>query len=151
MNRIDIGWEGIEPLPWEGRAASFCEKALSLRGIDGWDLSLAFMDDGRMRDLNREYRSKDEPTDVLSFEMGERYVDPEAGERYLAGDVAISLDRLKANASEFGVGEDEELKRLILHGILHLGGMDHEDDSPERPMLALQETILEKLKEERIL
>ena len=151
MNRVEVGWDGIEAQPWEGRAIAFCEKALALRGVDGWDLSLAFMGDGRMRELNRDFRSKDEPTDVLSFEQGERYQDPEAGERFLAGDVAVSLERLKANALEFGVGEDEELKRLLLHGILHLSGMDHEDASPERPMLALQESLLEKLREERIL
>jgi probable rRNA maturation factor len=61
----------------------------------------------------------------------------------MAGDIVISLDMLTQNARYFSVSENDELKRLLVHGILHLEGMDHEDNDPARPMLVLQEQILE--------
>ncbi len=151
MNRVDVSVLDIEEPDWMDKAASFAAKALSALGIDGWDLSLAFTSDGPMGELNGRWRGKEGPTDVLSFRMGERVRDEEAGERWLAGDIVISLDSLAANAERFSVAPDEELKRLILHGILHLNGMDHEDNDPSRDMLRLQEEILLDLAEERIL
>jgi rRNA maturation RNase YbeY len=58
------------------------------------------------------------------------------------GDIVISLETLKTNAAYFHVDEDEELRRLIIHGILHLAGFDHPTNNPEEPMLVLQEKIL---------
>ena len=72
----------------------------------------------------------------------ERYTDEEGTEWFTAGDIVISLDSLKKNCSDFEVSEDEELKRLLIHGILHLAGYDHSDNSPEQEMLKLQERIL---------
>jgi len=66
----------------------------------------------------------------------------------LAGDIVISIDTLFRNADEFNVAVDEELKRLLIHGILHLSGMDHSDNSPEQEMLKLQESILTDLLKE---
>ena len=82
---------------------------------------------------------------MLSFEQGDRYRDAEGRERFLAGDIVISLDALSRSAEEFGVSPDEELRRLLVHGILHLSGMDHEDNAPSRPMLHRQEEILRAL------
>jgi probable rRNA maturation factor len=65
--------------------------------------------------------------------------------RYLPGDLVISLETLKENARYFRVTEDEELRRLVIHGVLHLDGMDHEDNEPFRPMLRFQEELLVKL------
>ncbi|MCE1207515.1 MAG: rRNA maturation RNase YbeY, partial [Spirochaetia bacterium] len=88
-----------------------------------------------------EYRSIDAPTDVLSFSMGEWYED--AGQKiYRAGDIVISIPALYRNAEEFHVAPDEELKRLLIHGILHLEGMDHETNDSSEPMLIQQEAIL---------
>jgi probable rRNA maturation factor len=76
-------------------------------------------DDGELRRLNREFRGKDYATDVLSF--------PEDG----GGEIAISFDRAVAQAAEMGHSVEAELRILMLHGALHLAGMDHEHDNGE--------------------
>jgi probable rRNA maturation factor len=68
-------------------------------------------------------------------------------EPYLPGDIVISLDALRENAGFFKVSEDEELRRLIIHGILHLAGNDHASNDPGEPMLVKQENILETIGE----
>jgi len=151
MNRIDVSVEGIPLPPWQDKIADFALKALAELGIDGWDVSFLVCDDSFMSDLNGRYRGKDGPTDVLSFEQGERFEDPEAGSRFLAGDIAISTDTLFRNAEAFGVAADEELKRLILHGLLHLSGLDHGSNEASEPMLERQESLLRSLASERIL
>lgn len=150
MNSISIDWRDMDEPLWLGRADRFANLVLESLDKDNWDLSLLFCGDEFMRALNRDYRKKDEPTDVLSFPMGDTI---EKGERsvFLAGDIVISIPALQRNAEEFGVSADEELKRLIVHGILHLSGMDHEDNSPTQPMLLEQEALLGKIQGETIL
>jgi probable rRNA maturation factor len=144
-NAVEVSVEGIGTPPWLDRARDFALALLSRMGKEGWDLSILICDDAFIRGLNRQYRDRDEATDVLSFEQGEAYRDPEGAERFLAGDIVISLDALARNAEEFGIPKDEELRRLIAHGVLHLSGMDHEDNEPSRPMLQLQEQLLREL------
>ena len=79
--------------------------------------------DREIRALNRRFRAKDAATDVLSF--------PSGSENGAAGEIAISLDRAAAQAREHGHSLDEEVRILMLHGVLHLAGMDHENDSGE--------------------
>ena len=67
----------------------------------------------------------------------------------VTGDIAISLPALRRNADAYGVSENEEMKRLLVHGLLHLAGMDHGRGKSGK-MLALQETLLDKLRTERI-
>ncbi len=141
-NRVEVSAEGVGTPDWLERTKAFALAVLAFQGKEGWDLSMLVCDDAFIRGLNRQYRDKDEPTDVLSFEQGDSYRDPEGNERFLAGDIVISLDALARNAGEFGISRDEELRRLIAHGILHLSGMDHEDNDPSRRMLLLQEEIL---------
>lgn len=145
MNVVEISVEGIGTPVWLERARAFALAVLSRLGKDGWDLSILICDDSFIRGLNRQYRDRDEATDVLSFEQGDLYRDPQGSERYLAGDIVISLDALARSAEEFGISRDEELRRLIAHGVLHLSGMDHEDNDPSRPMLLLQEELLRDL------
>lgn len=78
--------------------------------------------DAHMRRLNREFRGKDATTDVLSFPAH-----PEAGSGR-AGDIAISLARARAQARQFGHSTEREIRILMLHGLLHLLGQDHEND-----------------------
>jgi len=144
-NAVEVSVEGIGTPPWLDRARDFALALLSRMGKEGWDLSILICDDAFIRGLNRQYRDRDEATDVLSFEQGEAYRDPGGAERFLAGDIVISLDALARNAEEFGIPKDEELRRLIAHGVLHLSGMDHEDNEPSRPMLQLQERLLREL------
>ena len=122
--------EGVEAPLWLSKIEPFIQD------------SVLFCKDDFIQKLNKEYRSMDNPTDVLSFESGEKYTDEEGTEWFTAGDIVISLDSLKKNCSDFEVSEDEELKRLLIHGILHLAGYDHSDNSPEQEMLKLQERIL---------
>lgn len=151
MNDVQISAEGIEAPEWLPGAAAFALLVLEALGVDGWDLSLLVCDDPFIRELNRRYRDKDEATDVLSFEQGGHYRGPEGEERFLAGDIVISLGGLSRNVADFGVGKDEELRRLVIHGILHLSGLDHEGNDPAEPMLARQEELLASLGGEAIL
>ena len=155
MNTVDVTIEGIEAPEWLSTAARFCEKILAELKIDGWEVSLLFCDDSFMQELNRQYRGKDEPTDVLSFaafadneEKG--FSSPSDYATITAGDVVVSLDTLKRHAQEFSVSENEELKRLLIHGILHLTGMDHASNSPEEEMLRTQEELMKQMAGETI-
>ena len=100
------------------RFAARARRAARLRG----DVGILVAGDGRLRALNRRFRRKDKPTDVLSF--------PAAGHGQ-AGDIAISATTARRNARHFGHPLADELKILILHGMLHLVGYDHERDQGE--------------------
>jgi probable rRNA maturation factor len=145
MNRVDVHAEEV-PLPvWAEKLSVFSLNVLDSLGKTNWDLSILLCNDAYIRTLNAQYRGLDEPTDVLSFSLGETLPDEAGLIRYLPGDIVISLETLEENARYFCVNADEELRRLVIHGILHLDGMDHEDNEPFRPMLQLQEELLEKL------
>lgn len=150
-NRIDVGCEeGMASPAWIPAVEPFVAKVLSSLDLEGWELSVLFCSDDFIRNLNAQYRTIDAPTDVLSFEQGDEYVDDEGHTWFSAGDIVISLSALMRNCEDFSVTPDEELKRLLVHGILHLDGMDHTDNSPEQEMLKLQESLLESLSSERV-
>jgi probable rRNA maturation factor len=149
MNQVSVDIQGVSEPAWLDQAEKFIQRVLKTLGHDQWDLSIVFCDDPFISNLNQEYRHKEGPTDVLSFDQGEWY-EGENGRRYLAGDVVLSLDTLARNALEFGVSQDEELRRLLVHGILHLSGADHGTNEAAEPMLIEQESILVSLAEERI-
>lgn len=86
----------------------------------GRDFHCLITGDAEIRSLNRQFRAKDAATDVLSFPSGEK--NP-------IGDIAISLARARAQAKEHGHSTEEEICILLLHGVLHLLGMDHEIDN----------------------
>lgn len=143
--------ENCEKPLWFENVKPFITKVLENLQKDHWELSVLFCNDKFIWDLNKQYRQIDNATDVLSFEQGDEYTDENEENWFTAGDIVISLDTLKTNCAEFNVTENEELKRLLIHGILHLSGMDHSDNSPEQPMLKLQEQILLQLKDENII
>lgn len=145
-NRIEVSCheDAAEPR-WLSQVHGFLEAVLSKLGLWGWELSVLFCADGFMRELNRNYRGLDMPTDVLSFGSGGRYRDEAGVEWFPAGDIVVSVDTLARNAQQFDVSQDQELKRLLIHGVLHLSGMDHSDNEPEQPMLRLQEAVLQDL------
>ena len=91
------------------------------RVAPGLSVTCLITDDGEMRELNRRFRGKDTATDVLSF--------PAA--KFFPSELAISLDRAIEQAGGFGHSVEDELRILMLHGLLHLAGMDHEKDSGE--------------------
>jgi probable rRNA maturation factor len=149
MNLVESACRGLQDPSWLAGAEAFALKVLDVLGLDGWDLSLLFCDEAFITDLNREYRDKDEATDVLSFALGEWY-ESENGRRYMAGDVVVCPAAMSRNAHAFGVSEDEETRRLIVHGILHLSGLDHATNDQGEPMLVRQEELMSGLSEERI-
>ena len=151
MNRVTVSAEEV-PLPaWNERAGGFALKVLDRLGRDGWDLSVLFCGDRYIRSLNARYRDRDEPTDVLSFSLVETAPGEGEGSRYLPGDIVISLETMAENAAYFAVPPDEELRRLLVHGILHLDGRDHGSNEKSEPLLRLQEELLAGLAGERIL
>jgi len=103
-------------------------------------LAVLLTDDEGIRDYNRRFRSVDEPTDVLSFPTGSG--DPGASGHYL-GDLVISSERAAAQAAEIGHGVEEEIEVLVLHGVLHLLGHDHETD--EGQMRSLEARLAREL------
>ena len=113
------------------RFATKAQRALGLRG----EVNIYVTSSREMQELNRRYRRKNEPTDVLSFPSGVPGV---------AGDVAISLEIAAASAVDIGHSLATEVKVLILHGLLHLAGYDHEKDNGE--MLARETAMRQELK-----
>jgi len=150
MNNVEVNAEEV-PLPsWSGGAENFALKVLEEIKRENWELSILLCDDKTITALNSRYRNMAEATDILSFNLGETVRD---GDKtvYLPGDIVISLDTLRENARYFQTPEDEELRRLLIHGILHLDGMDHKTNGKDEPMLELQEEILNRLKNEHII
>ena len=121
-----IGIESIAPAdPTVTEIEELCSLAMSSAGIADGHMAVEFVDEERIRELNRDYRRIDEPTDVLSFGVDEDGV--AAGPREL-GDIVICP------------AHTADLREAIVHGALHLSGMDHETDDGE--MLALQAELL---------
>lgn len=111
---------------WESLAA----KVLELLNEQKSTLTIAFVSDHKIRELNRRFRGIDSATDVLSFPTS----DPGEG----LGDIAVSVERAEWQAKENGLSFDAEVAQLILHGVLHLCGYDHETDNGEMNRLELR-------------
>ncbi len=114
---------------------TFLRTARRAVGIRG-EVGVLITSNEEIRRLNRDFRGKDKPTDVISF--------PAAQNGKLAGDIAISRDIARQNARASGHSLTVEVKILLLHGLLHLAGHDHESDNGE--MAALEQKLRAKLK-----
>ena len=110
-------------LPWRGQVELFAA-SVQRRVAGGRTFSVLLTDDAEMRRLNRRFRGKNKPTDVLSFPAAPLPNGP-------LGDIAISVDHARAQARGFGHPVAAEVSILLLHGVLHLTGMDHETDAGE--------------------
>lgn len=117
----------IETKAWE----SFAEKAATAIGRQGSSATIAFVSDSSIRRLNRQFRGIDKATDVLSFPADET-------DNLNLGDIAISVETAAKQAKENGLTLDEEVAQLILHGLLHLCGYDHETDNGEMNRLEVR-------------
>jgi probable rRNA maturation factor len=158
-NEVEVRSENLEPPSWLPAVEQYSREVLHRLDVSGWVLSILFCDDEMMRRLNRDYRDVDAVTDVLSFadqpdsrdddlppaSFGK--VSGESGPRYI-GDIVLALPFIHNQAEEFGVSPEEEIRRLIVHGILHLAGYTHSSyDYDTEPMLRLQERLVSEIKE----
>jgi probable rRNA maturation factor len=155
MNRVNVHAVEMHLPEWTKTFKTYAQKILLYLKKDKWELSILLCGDKTIKDLNKIYRGKNEATDVLSFSLGTDTAPFPVGVarsgRFLPGDIVISLDSVRENARRFKVEEDEELRRLLIHGILHLDGMDHKSNDEAEPMLRLQERILKELPKMQIL
>jgi probable rRNA maturation factor len=124
-------------------------KALELLGIGERELSLMFVDDEEMRTINRDYLRRDRPTNVIAFSLSEGSfgeVNPE-----MLGDVVISVETAGREANAAGIPVGDAILNLVLHGILHLAGYDHEKTAGRaRIMSAVQEVLFFELRGYRL-
>jgi rRNA maturation RNase YbeY len=122
----------VDPARWR----EFGEKALRAIGSEAEGATIAFVSDRAMRDLNRRFRGRKVTTDVLSFPSEQDEFEKLEG--LSLGDVVISLEQAERQAAEHGLEFDGEVAQLILHGLLHLCGYDHEADEGEMNALELR-------------
>ena len=115
------------------------ERTLDAEGTGNAEISLTLLDDDAIQALNREYLSKDRPTDVIALSLGED------GE--VLGDVYIGADQARRQAEELSIDLAEEVVRLAIHGTLHVLGHDHpeEGDRSASPMYRLQERLVDEV------
>jgi probable rRNA maturation factor len=115
---------------------------------EGCEVSVTFVTNERIQSINREYRDKDQPTDVISFameELGEGEMEVLGAEMpRILGDIIISIEKAKEQANEYDHSFLRELGFLTVHGFLHLLGYDHETEEQERTMFAKQKQILDE-------
>ncbi len=111
------------------------------------DMTIVITDDDQLRQLNREFRDIDAPTDVLSFPTD--FTDPETEAPYL-GDIVISYPRAERQAAAGGHSTMTELQLLVTHGVLHLLGHDHAETKEKKEMWRAQKEILGQLGLENI-
>jgi len=110
--------------------------ALAQEGRRAGEIAVSLAGDALLRELNRGYRGLDRATDVLSFHYHERDADP------VEGDIVISLERMREQARRFRVSPGAELARLVVHGTLHLAGLDHRRAAERRRMRVRENAAL---------
>ena len=118
------------------RWREFATGALKAIGAGNRDATIVFVSEAALRKLNQQFRSKDSATDVLSFPSQPESFETEAETNL--GEIVISLDRAQAQAKENGLTLVNEVEQLMLHGLLHLCGHDHETDDGEMNRLELK-------------
>ncbi len=152
MNSVDISVAGIEEPSWISNVEQFCLKVLEELQLDNWELSIVFCNNQFIRELNNRFRGKNEVTDVLSFSQSEGEPFPASPNlTKIIGDIVVSLEMVETNRSATGESWEMELKRLLIHGILHLVGYDHKEAEEEGEMMDLQDRLLQQFREERFI
>lgn len=139
---VDVLVEVALPDPLRTAVRADAETLLAALGLEQAELSLMLCDDAAIRDLNRDWRGVDAPTDVLSFPQ-----EDSAGGLRLLGDVVISVPTAERQAAEAGHALSSELRVLLVHGLCHLLGHDHHEPGPAREMLSEERRLLEALGE----
>ena len=146
MNTIDVSYdkESYKELAPKKFVLEYLNRVLSEIKLSNVEFSVSFINEVNMKKMNRKFRGIDDSTDILSFaaEDDDGFGFISAGRRKR---VLICPEVLGRNARTFKVTENEELRRLLIHGVLHLSGENHQTNDPSEPMLIRQEKILSKL------
>lgn len=134
--------QGVDVEQFTTEVLQAAAKRLNVSG----EVSVVYVDDKEIHELNRTYRDVDRPTDVLSFALleGDEFPDIEDAPIPL-GDVIISVDKAQEQAMSYGHSVKREMAFLLVHGFLHLNGYDHQTEVDEAEMFGLQEEILQQL------
>lgn len=134
--QVSVG-EGVAPSVDPARVEAAVRHVLRVEGVDAAEISVALVGDGEIAALNGQYLAHEGPTDVISFHLHDRGEPP-------LGDVYVGVEQAARQAAGLGVGADEEVLRLAVHGTLHVLGYEHpeDDDRAASPMFARQEALL---------
>jgi probable rRNA maturation factor len=146
MRNIEIFTEGNIKLPYKTLTESFfssiTDGTLVQCKTDNVSVNLILTDNEYIQTINSEYRGKDQPTDVISFAYRDDPFPIIDNPMEELGDIYISLEKASEQAIEYEVSIEDELKRLMIHGVLHLLGYDHEkSEEDEKRMNLLEEKI----------
>lgn len=130
------------------------QKMLNLLDYGEFDIGILLTDNATIQKYNKEYRGKDEPTDILSFSFhpslkpGER-IKPKTEEDKNLGDLIISLEYVQVDAPKWGQLLDERMRVLLVHGICHLLGYKHDTEEEYQAMKKQEDYLLEKLQKDK--
>lgn len=139
---LELGIVGVVPddldtAPMRKVFIATAARAVQL-GLASGTINVAFVDDIEIQRLNREYSGNDYPTDVLSF----NYLETGDAIEGVIGEIAISFETARRQAKEAGITVAEEAALLCLHGVLHIGGYDHQDSSGRDQMQKLHQSLM---------
>ena len=118
-----------------------CSKTVDKK--QNWILNIVFVDASRIKDLNKNYRKKDTPTDVLSFHYYDDFNTLKKDE--IAWEIVLCEEIIKKQGQEYGLGTEKEFYKLLIHSILHILGHDHEEENEYKMMRNLEEKIWEEI------
>jgi len=142
QNSIRVGWR-LKALMRKAVAATLKYEGITIKNTE---VSITFANNLSIRELNREYRGIDRPTDVLSFPLEENIAELEGSDLLTLGDIVISLERAMEQAQEFGHSFNREVAFLCIHSMLHLLGYDHElGEAEDKDMRQRQREIIKSI------
>jgi len=132
---INFYFEDIEEFQLDlPRSKQWIKNTISKEGRKPGDITFIFCDDDYLLDINKQYLDHDYYTDIITFD----YVEGDQ----IAGDIFISIDRVKENAATFGVSFSNELNRILIHGVLHLLGYKDKDAEEKKLMTSKEDEYL---------
>ena len=138
---VGVSMRGRRAPALAARLACSARRLLRALGLERAELSVLLVSDREMRRLNHRWRGRDRPTDVLAFAQGEGAAAPDG----LLGDVVISVDTARCQAVERGETLGREGERLLIHGLLHLLGYDHERSAADARRMQRRERALARM------
>lgn len=123
MNEVSIFYDHPTPLIIENNLKSLCREVLISEGFEKYSLSIIFVDDEKLKKMKKKYFNQDLYTDVIAFNLSD-------DESKLDGEIYISFDAIKINSELYKTNINNELQRIVVHGILHL--MGYEDNTKDK-------------------